>query len=719
MSSTVNTDFEASRLAALAEYGLDADNVSASLDRLVQLTASIFEAPIVLVSLVEASRQLFAARVGLDVCETDRNVSFCAHALKGSDILLVPDARQDPRFSDNPLVLGDPHVRFYAGCPLVTASGYVLGALCVIDTVPRTSFSDRDACHLRILAALVLDKLELRRLELARQASQLRFEKLASISPDAIVCTDDQARVTFWNLAAERILGYRSEEVLGKNISIFAPPDAIQQLLWVADSDASLADGRTVDVMLRSADGTTIDAEVSASMWREDAHTSFCAIIRDATERRLNESRLLKLAHLDPLTELPNRALFRNRVESALRANPDQLCSALMVDLDGFKDVNDSLGHAGGDAVLIVAARRIKACIRSVDVVARMGGDEFALFLPSVGLAHRAGEIGDLIIESLSQPIFVEGEPVTIGASVGIAMFPAHGADVQELLSSADLALYEAKAQGKQCWRMFTPDLRTLATTRRAYQSEFARALANEEFELYYQPQIDLASGALIGAEALLRWQHPEKGVLTPAAFMSALETNPLAPRIGNWAIRTACLQAAAWRQRLPALRISVNVFSAQFRTGTFAQTVQDCLAGSGLPAHALELEITERTILRGQDHILASLRELRALGLSIALDDYGTESTSLSTLKHFPLTRLKIDRSFVDGLLTSTTDAAIIRVILYLARSLGLAVTAEGVETQAQRDRLLKKGCKHAQGFFFGQPVKAAHFSARYLPTP
>lgn len=695
---------------------MDASNASASLERLVQLTASIFEAPIVLVSLVEKSRQLFAARLGIAACETDRGSSFCAHALKSSDILLVLDARQDPRFENNPLVLGDPNIRFYVGCPLVAASGYVLGTLCVIDTVPRESFSDRDASNLRILAALVLDKLELHRLELARQASQLHFEKLASISPDVIVCTDDQARITFWNMAAERILGYRSDDVLGKSIEIFAPPDAVQQLLWVTDSDASLADGRSVNVMLKSADGTSIDAEVSVSMWREGEHASFCAIIRDATERRLNESRLLKLAHLDPLTELPNRALFRTRVESALRADPDLASSAVMVDLDGFKDVNDSLGHAGGDAVLIVAAQRIKACIRLVDVIARMGGDEFALFLPGVGLAHRAGEIGDLIIESLSQPIYVEGEPVTIGASVGIAMSPSHGTDVQELLSSADLALYEAKAQGKQCWRMFTPDLRTLAATRRAYRSEFARALADEEFELYYQPQIDLGSGAMIGAEALLRWRHPEKGILTPAAFMSALETNPLAPRVGNWAIRAACMQAAAWRKQMPAFRISVNIFSAQFKTGTFVENVLACLAESSLPAHALELEITERTIVRGYDHILSSLRELRALGLSIALDDYGTESTSLSTLKHFPLTRLKIDRSFVDGLLTSTTDAAIIRVILYLARSLGLAVTAEGVETEAQRDRLLKKGCKHAQGFFFGQPVKATKFSELYL---
>ncbi len=716
MSTTANTDSEAIRLAILKEYGLDSTNASTSLERLIKLTASVFDVPIVLVSLVEENRQLFAARIGIEVCETDRSASFCAHALNGPDILLVPDAKKDARFKDNPLVLGKPYIRFYAGCPLIVPSGHVLGTLCIIDTGPRTSFSEREASNLRILADLVLDKLELRRLELARQASQLRFEKLASLSPDAIVCTDDKARITFWNIAAERILGYRSDDVLGKNIEIFAPPDAVQQLLWVADNDASLADGRSVNVTLRGADGASIDAEVSASMWREGEHASFCAIIRDGTERRRNESRLLRLAHLDPLTELPNRALFRTRVESALRSDPDLPSSAVMVDLDGFKDVNDSLGHAGGDAVLIVAAQRITACIRSVDVVARMGGDEFALFLPGVGLAHRAGEIGNLIIESLSQPIYVEGEPVTIGASVGIAMFPSHGADVQELLSSADLALYEAKAQGKQCWRMFTPDLRTLAATRRAYQSEFARALENEEFELYYQPQINLGSGALVGAEALLRWKHPEKGILTPAAFMPALETNPLAPRIGSWAIKTACVQAADWRKQMPAFQIGVNVFSAQFRTGTFVESVLACLAESGLPPQALELEITERTILRGRDHILCSLRTLRTLGISIALDDYGTESTSLSTLKHFPLTRLKIDRSFVDGLLTSTTDAAIIRVILYLARSLGLAVTAEGVETDAQRARLLKKGCKQAQGYFFGKPVKAAQFSELYL---
>ncbi|WP_213768686.1 EAL domain-containing protein [Caballeronia sp. dw_19] len=715
MSATTEYTDEQNRLATLAEYGVQSALADPGFDRLVQLAASIFGVPIALVSLVEAERQLFAASVGLDVCETSRDVSFCAYAMQGEDIMIVPDARTDLRFRNNPLVTGSPFIRFYAGAPLRTAGGQSLGTLCIIGHQPRESFSEHDRRNLRDLAALVLDKLELRRLEMARRASQFRFEKIAGTSPDVIICADYQGRTTFWNPAAEKLLGYRADEILGHSIDLIAPEEFTARLYQLAAAGESLIEGRTVEMTVRAANGTTIPVELSGSMWREGGRPSFGAILRDITERRQNEDRLFRLAHVDPLTELPNRTMLRERVEQAL--SDEMSACMMMVDLDGFKDVNDSLGHSGGDAVLVNVARRLQACARAGDTVARMGGDEFAILLPGLPDASSAGRIADSVIAAVSQLLTIDGQPVNIGASVGVAMFPGDGLTVRELLSSADLALYQAKGEGRHCRRFFSADLREAATLKRAYQGELARAFREQEFELYYQPQVRLSDGALVGAEALLRWNHPEKGLLGPGAFLPAIEAGLLAPQIGDWIIRTACHQAALWRgSPAPDFRMGINLFGAQFRAGDLADKVVEALDEFNLPPTALELEITENIILRHDEHMLRPLRELHELGVGIAFDDYGTGYASLSMLKRYPLSRLKIDQTFVRAMLESPPDAAIVRAILYLGHSFGLEVIAEGVETEEQATRLRKKGCATAQGFLFGRPMPADDFTRQFV---
>ncbi len=711
----LSAERESVRQAALAEYGIDRPWSDPGLGRLVQLTARVFSAPVVLVSLVESQRQLFAAAIGVSVCETARGDSFCAHALGARQPLVVPDALQDPRFCDNALVHGPPYIRFYAGCPLVTQQGHVLGTLCVIDTKPRAGLSAPEAANLQDLAALVLDRLELRRLDLARQASQIRFERMAEYSPDAIVCADDAGIITYWNPAAERMTGHAAHDMLGRHVDHLMPPSALQAFRSLAHDDASLQSGPTLELEIRTAAGASLPFELSASLWREDGRLAYCAILRDLSERRRNEERLYRLAHLDPLTELPNRVLLRHRLAEVLEQG--QPASVLMVDLDGFKDVNDSLGHAGGDAVLTAAARRLEAVIGPHDVAARMGGDEFAIVAVGLGDAQSAGQLADEVIDALSQVILVEGHPVTIGASVGVALAPRDGMSVPDLLSSADLALYDAKAHGKHGWRAYAPGLRVAAAAKRAYQSELERAVRLGEFLPYYQPIVRLADGQIVGVEATLRWNHPDQGVLPLADFVSALSASPFAARVSHGLLDAACRQVARWRQQLPHLRLSVDVFEAQFRAGDLCARVQALLHDAALPPHALELEVPGQILRAADRDVQRGLQRLREMGVGIAFDDYGTADASLSMLKDFPISRLKIDASFVQGIPHDAVDAALVRAILYLGRSLGFAVSALGLENPVQQARLHRKGCEEGQGPLFGPALPACAFEAMVLP--
>ncbi|MBN3188665.1 EAL domain-containing protein [Pectobacterium brasiliense] len=702
---------EDKRLAALREYGIKNVLFDPGLSNLISLAANIFSVPIVLVSLVETERQLFAASVGVPFCETPRDISFCAHTILKKKIMVVHDALKDARFKNNPLVVGVPYIRFYAGIPLMTPSGHAIGTLCIIDLKPRTTFTKRDEHNLHDLASLVMDKLEMRRLELARKASQVRFENIANTSPDTILCVNEKGMITFWNTAAEHMLEYTDEEIIGRSINTIVPDAFVVQLNHLVTDRDSLMKGVTLELNVQAKSGSMVPVELSVSMWEDNDNVSYGAILRDITERRRNEERLFLLAHLDPLTGLANRTLLTSNLETALKNEP-AVC-IMMVDLDGFKDVNDSLGHSSGDNILVHVAKKIKATVRSGDVVARMGGDEFALLFPGLSDKKVAGKIAEQIIHEISQAMVIDDHQINISASIGAVLYPEYGLTVQDLLTSADLALYQAKSEGRNCYRFFTRELLEVFQAKHAFQLEFVRAYEQHEFEMFYQPQVKLATNEIVGAEALLRWRHPERGLLSPAAFLTALENGPWAERVGDWIVETACKQAAEWSQASDRyFRISINLFSAQFRTGMLEQKIMDILARTGLQPSSLELEITENIILRYDESMLQPLNTLREAGIGIAFDDYGTGYASLSMLKNYPVTRLKIDQTFVRTMCESPPDAAIVRAILYLGKSFGLGVIAEGVETLEQSERLRGKGCEEAQGYLFGHPMPAEEFT-------
>ncbi|MFJ5438697.1 EAL domain-containing protein [Pectobacterium brasiliense] len=702
---------EDKRLAALREYGIKNVLFDPGLSNLISLAANIFSVPIVLVSLVETERQLFAASVGVPFCETPRDISFCAHTILKKKIMVVHDALKDARFKNNPLVVGVPYIRFYAGIPLMTPSGHAIGTLCIIDLKPRTTFTKRDEHNLHDLASLVMDKLEMRRLELARKASQVRFENIANTSPDTILCVNEKGMITFWNTAAEHMLEYTDEEIIGRSINTIVPDAFVVQLNHLVTDRDSLMKGVTLELNVQAKSGSMVPVELSVSMWEDNDNVSYGAILRDITERRRNEERLFLLAHLDPLTGLANRTLLTSNLETALKNEP-AVC-IMMVDLDGFKDVNDSLGHSSGDNILVHVAKKIKATVRSGDVVARMGGDEFALLFPGLSDKKVAGKIAEQIIHEISQAMIIDDHQINISASIGAVLYPEYGLTVQDLLTSADLALYQAKSEGRNCYRFFTRELLEVFQAKHAFQLEFVRAYEQHEFEMFYQPQVKLATNEIVGAEALLRWRHPERGLLSPAAFLTALENGPWAERVGDWIVETACRQAAEWSQASDRyFRISINLFSAQFRTGMLEQKIMDILARTGLQPSSLELEITENIILRYDESMLQPLNTLREAGIGIAFDDYGTGYASLSMLKNYPVTRLKIDQTFVRTMCESPPDAAIVRAILYLGKSFGLGVIAEGVETLEQSERLRGKGCEEAQGYLFGHPMPAEEFT-------
>ncbi|ANA39392.1 diguanylate cyclase [Geobacter anodireducens] len=545
----------------------------------------------------------------------------------------------------------------------------------------------------------------------------LVFKRAIESSVNGITITDavnGENLIIYVNPAFERMTGYAGHEVLGKNPRFLRGNDRDQvELRKLA---MALEERREGYFVLRNyrKDGSQFMNElyVAPVRDRDGAVTNYIGIMNDISDQRRYEEQLVYQANHDPLTGLPNRNLLQDRLgqalalESSRRRNP---IGVMFLDLDNFKKINDTLGHTVGDMLLKAVANRLRNCVRGGDTVSRLGGDEYILILPNVKEMHDVTTVAKKLIGLFSTPFLLMGHELYITASIGIALFPSDGDTVDALLKNADAAMYHAKEQGKNNYQFYSEEMNTRVFERMALETSLHRAIRQQEFLLYYQPRVDLRTGRISGVEALVRWNHPEMGLVSPARFIPLAEETGLIVPIGEWVLRTACAQNKAWQEAgLPPLRMAVNLSARQFRQENLIQMVADVLAETGLDPRWLELELTESLLMERAEQSVSILRSLADMGIDIAVDDFGTGYSSLGYLKRFPITNLKIDQSFIRDIASDPDDAILVRTIITMAHGLGMKTVGEGVESLEQVDFLCRHGCEEVQGYYFSRPLTA-----------
>ena len=880
---------EAARLDALRRYKILDTPPEEPFDDLTLLAARICEAPVALISLIDADRQWFKSKVGLSATETSRDVSFCAYAITQPDLFVVPDALADERFATNPFVISDPHIRFYAGVPLVTPEGDALGTLCIIDYEPRELSAHQEEA-LRTLARQVVAQLEMRRgldelagtiaardrAEGALRHSEERYRMLVETMSDGLGVQDGNGLVTYVNDKLLEMSGFSLDEMIGRPTTDFFDERNKQvlkeqvarrkkgdrgryEIEWTAKDGRKIptimspqpifdagghfqgsfavitditerkqaeealrkahaglerrVEERTTELrranknlraeiaerkraeelfqtltnnatagifivqdgkfqfvnpefqkytgytedellgrdcfglivpedqdrvrenavkMLKGERSTPYEYRISnkhgeirwimervASIHYQERQAALGSYM-DITERKRAEETIGHLAYHDALTALPNWVLFQDRFTLALaqaRRNGQSL-AVMSLDLDRFKLINDALGHVVGDQLLQAVAKRLESLVPEGDTVARVGGDEFMLLLPGTAAPQEATRIADKILESLRRPFQVAGQELHATTSIGISLYPRDGKDAKTLLKNADAAMYRAKEKGRDNCQLYTAAMKAKASQRVVLESELRRAVERQEFVVHYQPQVSISSGQVVGLEALVRWQHPIRGLVAPGEFIPLAEEAGLIVPLGEWVLRTACAQNKAWQQAaLAPLRVAVNLSARQLQQPILVEMVTRVLKESGLAPHYLRLEITEGVVVQDVDLIIPMLRELRRMGVEISIDDFGTGYSSLSYLRRLPIDEVKIDRSFVRDITVDPGDAAIVTAMVALGQSLKLRVIAEGVETEAQLAFLKERQCDEYQGYLFAKPAPAEAVEKMLMP--
>ncbi|MER7008634.1 EAL domain-containing protein [Dactylosporangium sp. NPDC000555] len=614
--------------------------------------------------------------------------------------------------------------RHVIGMGAISIAGYVglvvagdrpvtgtLAALCVALMLGVTWFSARTASNRR-------------RLDAARRTAERKVGALLENSSDAVVAIQLDRGVTYASPSVRTVLGYDPAFLTGDLLLDITHPDYLPTGMewWLAVAEGGPGHTARVESRIRRADGTWVWVEIiGTNRMGEEPLNAAVVSIRDITERKELEEELTRQAFADSLTGMPNRALFRDRLEHAIARNRrgGGRITLLLVDLDDFKLVNDSLGHTAGDQLIATTALRLHQQLRAADTLARLGGDEFAILVEDV-TEIEAMDLAERLLAAIRRPLRLGNREVVCSASIGVATAKAGdgdgGPDPGELLRNADLAMYAAKGAGRDRYTLFDPAMYAGILREAEDRAELERALADEQFVIHYQPIVDLPTSRLIGVEALVRWQHPARGLLGPDTFIPLAESTGLIVPLGAWVLRQACEQLARWREEFPdaaAIRVNVNLSPRQFQHEGLVEEVSGILAETGADPHQIVLEITESLLMQDTDSTISTLGRLKALGVRLAIDDFGTGYSSLSYLKRFPVDILKIDRSFVDGITAEGGDATLAEAVVQLGRALQLQTVAEGIETAEQWSTLQDLGCELGQGYLFAKPGAAEAISS------
>lgn len=582
-----------------------------------------------------------------------------------------------------------------------------------------TPILDENGQVIRLLG-FSFDTTERKLAELQLAASETKFRELFHNANDAICLVDvengEPTRFLEVNDVMCRKLRYTREQLLATSPALLVDAQEMSdQIVRLLSTERSIA-----EIVIYGKDGHPVPVEVSARVFQSHGKQVAMIIGRDVTERQQAEARILHVAYHDDLTNLPNRRLFKERLVTAIREieGQDKNLAILFLDLDRFKNINDSLGHASGDRVLQMMAKRLRGCIGEENLVARMGGDEFTVLLTDVPNKDVAQQLAQTILQALERSLLLDSHELHLTASIGIALYPNDGTDVQTLMTSADTAMYKAKMQGNT-YRFYASTMNSTLYKRFLLEESLSKALNNGEFEVYYQPRVDSVSKQACAVEALLRWHHPDLGLVSPADFIPLAEETGLIIPIGKWVLREACRQNKEWQKRgLGPVRVAVNFSARQLAQREIALLIGEALNEAGLDAQWLEVEITESAILQDVEATVELFKTLKSMGVHVSIDDFGTGYSSLSYLTRFKIDALKIDQSFVRGLTTSPDSAAIATAVVNLALSLQMNVVAEGVETAEQMDFLKGLHCHEMQGYLFSPPVPAREVEPLLEPT-
>ncbi len=751
---------EEARLAALHHCQILDTEPEERFDKITKLAAEVCDAPMAALCFVTADTVWPKSQFGLTQNETNRQNSFCGWTILDSDVLVIPDATADERHKKNELVIGEEAVRFFAGVPILTRDGFAIGALSVFDRRSK-ELNPTQIKMMRYLSELVMAQIELNSLAnsvkdanterdqsrqrltlneklLARvehhsitQAKQIaalkkqikdletnseRYVLAATSANDGIWDWDVKTNAIFLDERWTEMLGLEEENLPREMDAWLSMIHSEDVELFKTDIEACIAGEGSLfknEHRLMHQDGSyrwvlargLAARDVSGSVYR------IAGAITDITDSKGVEQQLLHNAFHDVLTGLPNRALFMDRLKRSLnraKHRPDYLFAALFLDLDRFKVINDSLGHQVGDELLIGIARRLEKCMRPGDMIARLGGDEFAVIIDNLKSTDDATQAAERLHQEISVPYMLSGREVYASASIGIALSHAHHDTAEDFLRAADTAMYHAKNRGRGCVELFDTEMHARAVGQLQVETDLRRALQREEFRTFYQPIVATDTRQVRGFEALVRWEHPEQGLVSPVKFMPVAEETGLVIPIDQWVLREACTQLRLWQQEFPMnplLSVSVNLSGKQFAHPDLCEKVRKILDETGVIPLSIKLEITESSLVENPDAAAQILRQLKELGVRISLDDFGTGYSSLSYLHRFPIDVLKIDRSFVNRM-SVAKNSEIVRTIITLAINLGMEVIAEGVETEEQVAQLASMRCDYVQGYLFSQPI-------------